>query len=136
MFRAPNACSLVEGAIAPNGWCKHFEPKAKAKIGKANAMSDFSFFLPIEKIDEGKRLVCGYASTPEKDSDGEIVTLQAVKNALPDYMAWGNVREMHKLSAGGSAAIGYGTSETYLPASDVDAGACGSALATCPNLTY
>lgn len=37
---------------------------------------------------------------------------------------------------GGSAAIGYGTSKTYLPASDVDAGACGSALATCPNLTY
>jgi hypothetical protein len=32
----------------------------------------------------------------------------------------------------GSPAIGYGLTETYLPASSVDAGACSSALTTCP----
>jgi hypothetical protein len=66
-------------------------------------MTDFSLFLPICKIDEEKRHVFGYASTPRKDSDGEIVTLNAVKDALPEYMAFGNIREMHKLSAVGTA---------------------------------
>jgi hypothetical protein len=34
--------------------------------------------------------------------------------------------------APGSAAIGAGLVETYLPAQSVDLGACASALATCP----
>jgi phage head maturation protease/cation transport regulator ChaB len=72
-------------------------------FGKANVMNDFQFFLPIAKLDQEKRTVSGYASTPKKDSDGEIVTLGAIKTALPDYMAWGNIREMHKLSAVGTA---------------------------------
>lgn len=25
MFRAPNRCTAVDGAIAPGGWCKLFE---------------------------------------------------------------------------------------------------------------
>ena len=66
-------------------------------------MADFKVFMPITKIDEEKRTISGYASTPKKDSDGEIVTLQAIKDALPDYMQWGNIREMHKLSAVGVA---------------------------------
>lgn len=72
-------------------------------FGKAKTMNDFNFFLPIAKVDQDKRTVSGYASTPTKDADGEIVTLDAVRNALPDYMAWGNIREMHKLSAVGTA---------------------------------
>lgn len=67
------------------------------------AMSDFQVFLPIAKVDEKKRTVSGYASTPTKDSDGEIVTLEAVRSALPDYMTWGNIREMHALKAVGVA---------------------------------
>ncbi len=66
-------------------------------------MNDFRVFMPIAKLDKENRTVSGYASTPAKDSDGEIVTLQAIKKALPGYMAWGNIREMHKLSAVGSA---------------------------------
>src|ERR1017187_1437885 len=42
-------------------------------LGKANIMSDFHVFLPIAKIDKEKRTVSGYASTPTKDSDGEVV---------------------------------------------------------------
>jgi phage head maturation protease/cation transport regulator ChaB len=73
------------------------------KLGKANVMTDFNFFLPIAKVDEKKRTVSGYASTPTRDSDGEIVTLEAVRNALPDYMEFGNIREMHALKAVGVA---------------------------------
>lgn len=27
LFEQPNACSVVEGKISPNGWCKLFQPK-------------------------------------------------------------------------------------------------------------
>lgn len=64
-------------------------------------MADFSVFLPIEKVDEAKRMVWGYASTPTKDLQGEVVTLDAIKTALPDYMQWANIREMHTSSAVG-----------------------------------
>lgn len=64
---------------------------------------DFELFLPIEKVDVEKRMVFGYASTPAKDLQGEIVTLDAIKAALPDYMQWRNIREMHTSSAVGSA---------------------------------
>ena len=66
-------------------------------------MSDFNFFMPIAKVDKDKRTVSGYASTPTKDGDGEIVTLDAIKGALPDYMDYGNIREMHALKAVGVA---------------------------------
>ena len=101
MFVKPNGCTAVEGTISSAGWCKLF--KKSIALGKAQPMSDFSFFLPIAKVDKDKRTVSGYASTPTKDADGEIVTLEAMKMALPDYMAWGNIREMHKLSAVGVA---------------------------------
>src|SRR5580692_9232641 len=66
-------------------------------------MADFQFFMPIAKVDTEKRTVSGYASTPAKDSDGEIVTLDAVRSALPGYMDYGNIREMHALKAVGVA---------------------------------
>lgn len=66
-------------------------------------MNDFSRFLSICKIDDDQRMVWGYATTPALDIDGEMITLAAVKNALPDYMAWGNIREMHQPSAVGIA---------------------------------
>lgn len=65
--------------------------------------SNFSFFLPITKIDKDRRQVSGYASTPTVDMDGEIVSLDAVKKALPGYWEWRNIREMHTSSAVGVA---------------------------------
>lgn len=62
-----------------------------------------NFFIPLSKVDKEKRTVSGYASTPTKDSDGEVITLDAVKKALPGYMSWSNIREMHRLSAVGTA---------------------------------
>lgn len=64
-------------------------------------MSDFAVYLPISKIDEEKRMVWGYASTPTKDLQGEIVKVSAIKGALADYMEWANIREMHRPSAVG-----------------------------------
>ena len=66
-------------------------------------MNDVSFFLPITKVDKKQRMVWGYASTPTKDLDDEIISLDAIKAALPSYMEWRNIREMHQASAVGTA---------------------------------
>jgi phage head maturation protease len=60
-------------------------------------------FAPIAKIDETQRLVFGYASTEMLDSQGEIVRKEAIEAALPDYMRFANIREMHQPSAIGVA---------------------------------
>ena len=60
-------------------------------------------FAPIAKIDESLRLVFGYASTETLDSQGEIVRKEAIEAALPDYMRFANIREMHQPSAVGVA---------------------------------
>lgn len=39
--------------------------------------------------------VVGFASSESLDSAGEIITANAMRNALPDYMKFANVREMH-----------------------------------------
>ncbi len=55
----------------------------------------------IQKVDSEQRIVYGYASTETVDSSGEIVKKSAIEEALEDYLSWGNVREMHALSAVG-----------------------------------
>lgn len=65
-------------------------------------MDEFSsVFVPIEKVDAQTGMVWGYASTPSKDLQGEIVPLDAIKAALPDYMKWANIRVMHTNEAVG-----------------------------------
>jgi phage head maturation protease len=56
-----------------------------------------------EEQDDGTVKVWGYASSGAVDSDGETITPEAMKAALPDYMAFGAVREMHGKSAAGTA---------------------------------
>jgi phage head maturation protease len=60
-------------------------------------------FAEITKVDEEKRMVYGYASTIALDSQGERVSKAALEEALPDYMRFANVREMHQPSAVGVA---------------------------------
>ena len=60
-------------------------------------------FWPITKIDSDERLVYGYASTEATDSQGEIVRKEALEAALPAYMRFANIREMHQPSAVGVA---------------------------------
>lgn len=66
----------------------------------------FNFFLPLSKVEkkaDGSCIVSGYASTPTLDLDGEIISLDAVRKALPGYWDWRNIREMHQPSAVGIA---------------------------------
>ena len=84
-------------------------------------MDDFSVFLPIEKVDAQSGMVWGYASTPSKDLQGEIVPLDAIKAALPDYMKWANIREMHT-----SSAVGV-TKEAHIDAKGLYIGEIGRA---------
>ena len=60
-------------------------------------------FAEIKKIDHEQRMVFGYASTEALDSQGEIVRKEAIEAALPDYMRFANIREMHQPSAVGVA---------------------------------
>lgn len=57
----------------------------------------------VEPQDDGTIKVWGYASSGAVDSDGETITPEAMKAALPDYMKFGAVREMHQPKAAGTA---------------------------------
>ena len=56
-----------------------------------------------EKQEDGTIKVYGYASSASIDSDGETITPEAMKAAIPEYMKFGAVREMHGKSAAGTA---------------------------------
>lgn len=65
-------------------------------------MSDeLSRYVAISKVDLEQRTVEGIAGTSDLDSQGERISLGAFSDALPDYMRFGNVREMHQMSAVG-----------------------------------
>ncbi|RKV81992.1 MAG: caudovirus prohead protease [Neisseria sp.] len=53
--------------------------------------------------DDGTVKVWGYASSEAVDSDGEVIAAEAMKAAIPDYMKFGAVREMHGSNAAGTA---------------------------------
>lgn len=74
--------------------------KPSATLKKIFASLDVS---KTEELDDGTIKVWGYASSGVEDSDGETVTSDAMKAALPDYLKWGAVREMHQAKAAGTA---------------------------------
>jgi len=60
----------------------------------------------IEKVEaqaDGTVRVHGIASTESTDDQGEVVKAEAMREALPDYMKFPAVREMHQLQAAGTA---------------------------------
>jgi hypothetical protein len=61
----------------------------------------------IEKVEEradGSIIVTGVAShAGVVDSQGEVVTAMAMRDAIPDYMRWAPIREMHGNVAAGTA---------------------------------
>ena len=61
------------------------------------------FYGDIQKVDAEQRMVWGYASTETVDVVGETILKSAIEDALDDYMKWANIREMHQLSAVGTA---------------------------------
>lgn len=55
-------------------------------------------FGAIEKFDkreDGTLLVSGIASSDSLDNEGQQITADAMRAALPDFMRFGNIREMH-----------------------------------------
>ena len=61
------------------------------------------FYGSLTKVDEEQRMVWGYASTEATDMHGETILKSAIEAALDDYMEFANIREMHQLSAVGTA---------------------------------
>jgi hypothetical protein len=60
-------------------------------------------FSKTEELEDGTLMVHGIASSESQDSDGEVITADAMKSAIPDYMKFGAVREMHQPKAAGTA---------------------------------
>jgi len=81
-------------------------------------------YFPFAKIDQAQRMVYGYASTEAVDSQGEVVRKEALAAALPDYLRFANIREMHQPSAVGVAKeASIDDKGLYLGAKIVDADA-------------
>ena len=57
----------------------------------------------VEDLDDGTIRVHGVASTGGRDSVGEVVSPDAIRKALPAYMAFPAIREMHQAKAAGAA---------------------------------
>lgn len=66
-------------------------------------MKLYASIAKVEPQDDGTLKVYGYASSGAVDSDGETVSPEAMKAAIPDYMKFGAVREMHQSIAAGTA---------------------------------
>ncbi len=66
-------------------------------------MKLYGAFTKVEENDDGTITVSGIASSGAQDDAGETVLPDAMKAALPEYMTFGAVREMHGLSAAGTA---------------------------------
>lgn len=66
--------------------------------------SQIHFYGEIKKFDledDGSMIVSGIASTESVDAQGEVVTADAMRKALPHYLQKGTVREMHEPLAAG-----------------------------------
>src|SRR5277367_5413627 len=56
----------------------------------------------VEPQDDGTVRVYGIATSEAVDEQGEIVRADAIRAAIPDYMRFPALREMHQLAAAGS----------------------------------
>lgn len=66
-------------------------------------MKLYAAIAKTENLGDGTIKVWGWASSASVDSDGETITAEAMKAAIPAYMKFGAVREMHGSSAAGTA---------------------------------
>lgn len=63
----------------------------------------FGTIEKVEKNEDGTINVFGFASTELRDSQDEVIRCDAMREAAPDYMKWGAIREMHQPKAAGTA---------------------------------
>jgi hypothetical protein len=92
------------GAAQANAICystyRDHEKKAAMNGGPKRL---YGVIEKVEEVGDGTVKVHGIASTEAEDDQGEIVRADAMRSAIPDYMKFGAVREMHGLSAAGRA---------------------------------
>lgn len=84
---------------------RQIAPMVKGKETVSIKDSTFVMYIPFQKVTkkkDGTIEVSGIASRQEIDNDGDITMLEAVREAIPEYMKFGNIREMHSLSAVGT----------------------------------
>lgn len=62
-------------------------------------------YINITKVDDEQRIVGGYASTPDLDSQGDVVSIEAIKKALPEYLEFPTIRRMHNNDAIGTTLM-------------------------------
>lgn len=86
----------------------------------------YGAFTKVQKQADGTLYVEGVASSEAVDAAGEIVKASAMQAALPDYLKFPALREMHQLIAAGKtlAADVSEDGKTYIAAKVVDPVAC------------
>lgn len=82
--------------------------------------------LKWDEQSDGTLIISGIASTQDLDAQGEIVSADAMRKALPEYLRAGSVREMHQPIAAGRPLSAFVDDEgkTHLEAKIVDKGTC------------
>lgn len=58
--------------------------------------NDIRLTMPISKINKSKRTVSGWATLDSVDTQGDIITAEASRQAFSDFMKRGNLRLMHQ----------------------------------------
>src|SRR6201988_2222651 len=71
-------------------------------IGGMFIMRLYGAIQKVEPQDDGAVRVHGIASSEVVDDQGEIIRADAMRAAIPDYMRFPALREMHQLSAAGT----------------------------------
>lgn len=81
---------------------KEIDRSSMIKADEAPATIErVAMYIPFAKVDKEKKLVSGIATSEALDSYGDIIRITAIEAALPDYLEFGNIREMHGPSAVG-----------------------------------
>lgn len=88
----------------PNCRCVVVPVLDEEKVMKSQ-LKMYAEIAKSEKQDDGTLKVWGWASSEAVDSDGEVITAEAMKSAIPDYLKFGAVREMHDAKKAAGTAI-------------------------------
>src|SRR5438105_291139 len=83
----------------------------------------YGAFTKVEEQPDGTLYVEGIASSENTDCQGEVVKADAMRAALPGYMKFPTIREMHEAWAAGKtlAASVADDGKTYIATKVVDA---------------
>lgn len=91
---------------------------------KRDTIQFYGQIQKFESADDGSLMVSGIASTEAVDADGEVVTAEAMRKAIPSYLQSGTVREMHQPIAAGCPISAFvdDDGKTHFTAKIVDKG--------------